>query len=80
MAGTSVSAARSITATPIARAGPSVLKKPSAARTSAPNAAITANAAEQIASPTRATAATIASRGASPARRRSRYRNSRNRM
>ena len=58
-----MSAASSITATPIASAGPSVVKKPSAASTSAPNAAITAKAADAIASPTRSTAATIASPG-----------------
>src|SRR5437764_453416 len=77
-AGTRVSAAASMTATPIARAGPSVVKNPSVASTSAPNAAITANAADAIASPTRSTAATTASAGSSPARRRSRYRNNRN--
>ena len=71
-AGTRVSPARSVTATAMASAGPSDLNRPSVDRVSTRNAAITAPAADVIASPTRVTADTIAVFGSSPARRRSR--------
>jgi hypothetical protein len=79
-AGTRVIAARAITATAIARPGPRLLNPPKTASSSALKETTIAPAAETITSATRAVALARASFGCSPARRRSRKRNSRNRM
>ena len=71
-AGTSVSAATTVTATAIASAGPIDLKMPSELRISAMNDTITAPPAEMIASPARVIACTTAALCSSPRRSRSR--------
>ena len=68
-----------VTATAIARVGPSDRKMLSDDSVSARKAAMTTQAAEAIPSPTRVTDWTIASFLSSPRRSRSRYRNIRNR-
>lgn len=78
-AGISVRPAIRVTVTEMASAGPICLRKPSVDSTSARNAMMTAPAAEAMASPTLATALIMACFGSSPARRRSLYRNIRNR-
>src|SRR5262249_58913712 len=79
IAGISVRPANSVVKTAMASAGPSDLNRPSVDSVSARNAMMTAPAADAIASPTRDTALIIAVFESSPARRRSRYRNIRNR-